>query len=604
MHKFISNQHKLSIDLTDVNITTNEDNNWFSDNFFVKYSYPFDITLTPELNATLGDLLSNNSVVDTYIDGDYYFYDKIERAVLVVEGIEGNTATLALKYGYDDFPNFSKKLQEIGLETYNVSNIYTYANTLVNKRYPEVAVNFPQIVTDKYSADDTIWKYFEGKLNNRRNNEFIINTVGNDDELINKNIIHPCVYLLHVIQKGFESAGYTVSGEFMDNNLAHKIMLFAEKDLFVKHSSEPIRIDITSEDTPNEVVIKKGRKRHYYLREVKIQRKGKYNLIGQLSLLGLFLSDGGICVIMVNSTIVKTYYTVLPKEDFYIDEILDLLNENDILSIHLTSYTAYDNSFVQFAQLQLLPIYYINNSGNRESFIVNSNTINIGQSCPDITFGQLITTVVNLFNLDLTVENNNITLDYKVNSIYNNEVHDFRNFEKTNPKIDFKTGVKYLIAYEENEDEKTLDRILIDINGSKIIKPIEKIEDIENTISIGAYPLQIDINTVKAINQGADKINLLLYAGLQGGENYAEPPSALQLSNIYEYYYKEWITNRIKARAYAPTFTCKIEDILKLKVKDRIFMYNNYHLLQSISRQQVSKDLFEIELQTETIKVD
>ncbi|EHO13806.1 hypothetical protein [Myroides odoratimimus] len=605
MHKFISNTNKIHIDLTDIDITTNEENNWFSENFFVKYSYPFDVSITPELNAAIGDIMNNNSSISTVIEGLYYFYDKIEQATLIIESKEDNVVTFALKYGYDEFPNFDKKLQELPFEEFEVDDIYKYANDSIHKRYPEQLVNFPQIVTDKYPSSEVQWRFFEGRLNNRVSGFFLKNTIDNNEQYINKNIIHPCVYLIHAIQKGFESSGFTLTGDFINNNLVRKILLYADKDLFIKPTHTPIAIDISNQDQPYDTVVKNGVKYGMWKKITKVDKPGKYNIIGSLHVKGDGSNKGvlGFYRIMHNSTVVFGGKYVKNDTNLYVDEMVYINNpatEEIITIMHSEILPEYD----QITKIQVIPQFIVNPDGTREPSIINSNKINIAQCLPDITFGQLVTTITNLFNLDLSVKGNVVTLNYKVKSIYDNVVHDFRKFEKVFPHINFKSDLKFLLEYEESDEDKKYDRIVIDSNGAHVIKPNEVLKPIDNTISISASPLIYDTNTVKvSSSSSADKLNLILYGGLINDNNYAEVPNPLFLPNIYEYYHREWIENRIQAKNYTPTFICQVEDILKVSVKDRLFMYNNYHLIQSISRQQISKDLFEIELSTETLKV-
>lgn len=604
MHLFISDIHNIKIDLSNVNITTNEENNWFSENFFVKYSYPFEISITPELNAALGDILSNNSSFKTIIEGQYYFYDKIEKATLIISGIEGNTATFELKYGYDEFPNFDKKLQDIKFETYTVDDIYYYANTIIHQKYPQTIVQFPQIVTEKYRKEDDLWKFFEGRLNNRKDGLFIKNTISEDDRMMNLNIIHPCVYLKHAIIKGFSEVGFMVEGDFLSNELINNILLFSPKDLYTKRElDQSLKIEIMSTDEPVWKSDFKGTHDAHWTKTISIPLKGKYNIIGQIEIEGVVLNGrpGGYGI-KHNSTYIKQQRIGGEKRFFFIDLEIIVNNNNETVTVDLTSVYTPGREEI-FANIQILPIYYINDDGSKESGIINSNVIDVARSLPDITFGQLVTTVSNLFNLDLSVKGNIVTLNYKVDSIYDNTVHDFRKFEQVYPVINFKSDQKFLLEYEENDEEKLYDKVYIDNKGAKIIKPKESISEIENTISINASPLLYDTNTVKAHSESTDSLNLIIYRGLINENNYADVPTPLLLPNIHEYYHRDWLEFRIQAKNYTPTFVCQIEDILKVSIKDRIFMYNNYHLIQNISRQQKSKDLFEIELSTETLKV-
>src|SRR5690606_9222912 len=111
MHKIITSD--FEIDLSNYEISMQEENSWFSDTFFTKYSYPFDLIITDEINLALGDILSHDTKSGKYyLECQYVFFDKIENALLIIERIVSDTASVSLKYGMDEFPNFDKNLNE------------------------------------------------------------------------------------------------------------------------------------------------------------------------------------------------------------------------------------------------------------------------------------------------------------------------------------------------------------------------------------------------------------------------------------------------------------------------------------------------------------
>lgn len=176
MHKITTSE--FEIDLSGYNISVQEENSWFSDTFFTKYSYPFEIIITDIINNALGDLLSFDSKSSKrYIECKYVFYNKIESALLIIENVVERSASVSLKYGMDEFPNFEKNLNELGLYNEDVLDIYLHAADQVIKTYPAVNYNFPQIHTDKYDPNNVEYNGFEKKLNNMKNGIFIKNTV-------------------------------------------------------------------------------------------------------------------------------------------------------------------------------------------------------------------------------------------------------------------------------------------------------------------------------------------------------------------------------------------------------------------------------------------
>ena len=51
----------FELDLSGFQLSDNEENNWFSDSFFTKYSFPFEIDLTNEIDEATGFISQLNS---------------------------------------------------------------------------------------------------------------------------------------------------------------------------------------------------------------------------------------------------------------------------------------------------------------------------------------------------------------------------------------------------------------------------------------------------------------------------------------------------------------------------------------------------------------
>lgn len=600
MHKIISK--KFEIDLSDIDITINEQNSWFSDRFFTKYSYPFSFVATADLNSKLGDVLSYNSLSETSIDCEYVYYNQIEKALLIIENVEGDVVTASLRYGFEDFPNFDKKLSELNLESFSVSNIYSHAEGIITKKYPQTNYNFPQVRTDKFNKEDVQFKFFQDKINNRIDGSFVENSVSSDDEMMNKNIMQPIPYLYYILKQGFASAGYEMLGDIATDSLLKKTLLFCDREYYEHIESEELSLILQTSDTPRWTTIFKGIKDSNWHKSIPITKKGKYNLIGSAMIEGVVLNGRPAGVsIWHNDNLIKEVVVGGEHKVITFDEEIYATNAVDTIRIQLTSVWADEE--IMLANIQFLPIYYVDAYGNKIASIINPNKVDLNRSVPDITFGELITTVSNLFNLDLYIEEKKVFLNYINRRFKEGKVHDFRKFEVSNPPFDYKSGIKYLLEYQEDLEDAVLDKMYIDSKGSKSIKAGESIV-VDNNIVVNALPLPFETDTVKSVNNGIDKVNLIIYDGLNSGHNTCKPPSELWLENVFKKYHHKWLENRILAKGFRISFHCYIEEILNLKIKDRIFMYNNFHVIESLSKNQISKDLFEIEIETETIKVD
>src|SRR5690554_5669346 len=224
MHKIITSD--FEIDLRGYDISLQEENSWFSDTFFTKYSYPFDLIITEKINLALGDILSYDTKSGKYyLECEYVFYDEIENAVLVIERIVRDVASVSLKYGMDEFPGFDWNLNELGLQKMAIPDIHSHATSCLVQTYPAVNYNFPQIHTDKYDPSTPEFNGFEKIINNRYSNGFLENTVDvveGEDVMFNRNIMQPMPYLMYVLKRGFELFGLELKGDIVTDPLLQK----------------------------------------------------------------------------------------------------------------------------------------------------------------------------------------------------------------------------------------------------------------------------------------------------------------------------------------------------------------------------------------------
>lgn len=228
MLKFIHSKNLIEgdagfeLDLSDRQVSTVEENNWFSDRFVSKYTFPIKIELTSELNRYFGDILDPNSKsVETYFEGDFYYNGKVFEAVLELEDKEGHEVSVNIRFGLDEIPNFDKKLRDLPLEEVDLSgtDIYTHAETKITQSFPDTNYNFVMVHSNNYfDISEEQWASFEGFINKRTGGAFVQNYYdGGSDTQHNLNAMIPQPYLMHVIKTAIEDAGYTFAGTFQDH---------------------------------------------------------------------------------------------------------------------------------------------------------------------------------------------------------------------------------------------------------------------------------------------------------------------------------------------------------------------------------------------------
>lgn len=602
MHKIIISN--VEVDLSDKKLTITEENSWFSDNFFTKYSYPFSTILTKDLNVLLGDLLSYDSATArSVVECKYVFHDKIESAVLNVEEINDSSASVSLQYGMDDFPNFDKNLKELNLFQTTVSNIYTHANQTVSKNYPQTNYNFPMIHTDKYDVTDPLYNGFEQIINKRTGNIFVQNVVQNN-EMLNKNIIQPMPYLMYVLKKGFEMSGRVVEGNILQDPLLNKMLIFSEKEYVSRIESSGFDMQIDGSDLAgNATWLEKFG--YEMSKTFTVTQPGYYNIIGEINIGCLLdiMQHGKVATFEIVINGVTKYVQWEMRRGHHptlVDLFFDLRpGQTATITINVAS-SFYENVFV--SDLQCLPVYYYDTNGNKLTNLFNSNTIDLNKAVPDITFGTFFNIIMNWFNYDVDeITEDKIVINKINHSFQNNEILDLSRFDNISVKRKKEHDNSFIIKYSE-DGEVDLGGMYLDKNTIESVTKDTK-RNPKNTIEINAYVLQNEtisgIRTAKSNKSSEDKLCVVVYDGLNFYENTCKEPSELQINNVVNSYHYDWMYNRVHTQSYIINFTTHIENIMKLNTKKRVYAYNNVHLCKSIQKTEVVPDVFEVEIETE-----
>lgn len=602
MHKIITSD--FEIDLSGYNISIQEENSWFSDTFFTKYSYPFDLLITDEINKSLGDMLSYDSRSGKYyIECQYVFYDQIHPALLIVEQIVRNVASVSLKYGMDEFPNFQKKLNELDLEKKDVQNIFTEAELTIYKTYPSTNYNFPQIHTEKFDPGTPEYNGFRKIINNRIDGNFLQNTVENEDGediMYNRNIIQPMPYLMYVLHKGFELSGLTLTGDIVSDNILNKILLFSEKDPFVKKDITPLELVLNISELN---MIGWTPASFYQLEKtITITQPGKYNIVGNFSVFSITRASSFI-ILKNNEVLYSKGFSILSGKETFVD--LDFIHHSGTCEIKVIARTSVSsNKNATIFDLQILPIYYINASGEKETNLLIENHIDLNRYVPNITFGELVTAVLNMFNYDVDqVTATNITINRIQQSMTQNAIKNLSEYENIDVVRKLNSDISFLFKYEE-EGEIDLGGFYIDkFETNYVNKEFNK--ETQNSIQIPVYPLQneliSDVYTAKSVQSSEDKICFVMYAGPINNNNYTTASTVLAIPNLIEEYHYNWLYNRVHSIQYNLTFIASANDIVQLNSKFRLFFLNNIHLIKNITKNQLSNEMFEVELETETL---
>lgn len=601
MHKII---HPLfEIDLNNTSITLLEENDWFSDTFKTKYSFPFTSEITDEMREAFADVLDDNSKeITTDYEVIYAFNNVREKAILSIVEIS-DSLSFQLKYGIEEFPNFNKKLSELGLEIKVTTDIYAHAKTVITQAWPAVNYNFPQIHTDKIDTSIPMWSYFLKILNNYKDGDFVINEVI-DDTPHNRNLMQPLPYFLHILTQGFAQKGYVLKGDVLEISELQKKLLFTETDYHKILDQVNIDTIILGSDR-----ISTSGNEAFFSKAIQLPQGGRYRITGTINLYGRWKESVFATLSYKNQIIwsVSKYEKRHHSGHLYyydLDVTFDTVNDGFDHYLHFTS-SQFRNDNNVIADFYVTSLFLYNEMGVAIPNVVNNNTVELGRVVPDLTFGEFVTVIKNWYNLDLTLKNDEIWMNHIESEINYDNAIDLSNFETKPTKIPNKGQsflLKFLPASDENNNHQEM---YFNAEGSSTTQFTPDDKTIE--IKIQAFPLpnvmRDGVQTAHAIESDKGKIYAVLYDGLDAaGLNLTKDPAPILIPSIAKKYYKKWLDFRLFAINYKWSFTAFIESLNKLTVKSKIWGFKRYHIINNITKQQIRKDEFEVEMDTYTLK--
>ncbi|MHA3788345.1 hypothetical protein ACX0HA_09065 [Flavobacterium hauense] len=606
MRKFIHSD--FQIDLSKLKMTDNAENPWFSGNYFAKYSYPFTLPLTDELDIAFGFLSNYNSAnKKTLFEGIYVHNNIMEKAVLEIEESEKELSA-SVRYGLEDFPNFVKKLAELPLIKVPVTDIYIHAAGIIAQSWPAVNYNFPQIHIDKIETEDSdTWAAFEKIINNYRAGAFLRNTVDTEEDITyNRNIIQPLPYLLYVLKTGFLDAGYELKGDILQDQDLKETLIYADVEYFLNETQESIQITVPSTDYDAIANVDDGRSMSYD-HIFDIAHPGKYRIVGSVFVRTKDTHYGRVEIYYRNTRIYN--WANVRFKDFVVlnvDVVFETLADFQDDYLRLTYFAGYNEEDIIF-DLSVNPIRLHDESGEAIPTIRNENKVDLIRAVPDMLFGDLVKFVLSAKLMDITTDivTKEVWVNYINKQIYDSEINDLSLKQVKYPKITFTKGASWLLQYQDvNSEEYKFTAVFQNADGFSTVDINKDEKTIE--IVLNALPLPLlfrnGVQSAHGFDNDKNKPYLVTYKGLQGGVNLSVSSDRWLIPNLYQESYAQWLTSRINAESFTWTFLAYYEEIMNLTAKSRVHAYGKIHQVKTLQKTEVSPDLFEVEIVTELLQ--
>jgi hypothetical protein len=603
MRKLIHSNFELDLSLFKISDT--EENNWFSDSFFTKYTFPFNIDLSDDLDIALGFISLYNTSPETYYDVMYVHNDKIETAVFEIESHQDKLSCV-VRYGLEQLPSFDKKLSELSLDKFDLSQgttIYDFAETIISKTWPEVNYNFPQIHVDKYDVTEEGWSAFKGIINNRQSDAFLINTVDTQSGVAsNRNVMQPLPYLIHILQRGMIDAGYTLAGDILTDESLKKACVFAYTDYFYKNQLIEYTAWVSFENYLTYQAFDTRYSRRDYGITLGIQGIGSYTILGNFIIKSL-PNEKTHCYIKLNGAIIFQFERPINGYVYdpwlYINIQFDTITPNNTLEFYVLTLEDSQNG-------RRDPIYAnVAETTPTGVTIVNENKIDLTKAVPDISFQDFIKVIKNWFNYDLTIVDKLAVMNPVESQINYENREDFVFSEIKNPLRKFTKGISFLLKFKNIEN---IDHTFLPVfqNKSEIRNTGYTTDEKTIPIEINGLPLPLltrkEVETAYALDSDNSKVFLVKYDGKRIETNYSHSAKEYELPLVHLKFWEKWFNFRINSDNFIWNFSAFGEELLNLEAKKKIFAYNKTHIIKTINRTEVKPDYFEVDIETESLE--
>lgn len=604
---------KSIISLTGLETNFTEENPRFKDTIWTKFTLPFKYYYKRDFLSENGHYSSFNNInLKQQHEGYHIFEGKIRKGVLEFVEIRKKWASIQIYSGFEELPNFDKKLRELPVEYRPVNDIYAHANEIVQKKYPETNYNFPKMYTKQYDTDQDEWKYFGSFINDRiitqgtNVKEFTKNEIqenANGWDVVNRNIIQPVPYLLHVLKAGFQDAGFVLQGDILEDPLLKQRGIFSPEQYYTTGEQKYHKTYVFSAEFFNNEVIA-GNIFGHWKKKFKIDAPGKYRLIGSCYTNGdsncsLVIKRNGVTIFILGSGSTSQFINFDHVVEISVDEA-EAIPEYSFEYFGRVYPDRFDAEGVKIgiAEIKINPMRQNTTSGDPIPFVFNFDRVDLKRALPDMTFGDLVNTIKNWRNYDLIFENN---IAYMNRIIIDKvkEPEDFRHYEVDDP-IRSRNEKRYFNIKFPKADDLSIEDVFFDENGYQLNKTV--IPKGTTEIAINGFCLPVEtfraVTTVRTFDENS--LMLVYYDGLDNnGDNHAKNPAGLH-GNDFANSVKDWFLNRLTNFTYKWTFIISKSKIRKYNIRSEIFAYNKKHWIKSWVKNSLSKKYYSVEIETET----
>lgn len=628
----------FKLDLTYLNVTFTEINQWFKDDFSTETSIPFDLYLDAELSKNSGfqshyNANKNQTIFSGYLDKD----GELKAAVLQFLSIKGNFINALINAGTDNFPSFDKRLSELQLESKPVVDIFADAVSLLSKAYPETNYNFPMVHTDKYDPTSTEWHGFEKTINKYVAGAFLPNTLDLETNIDSiRNIMQPLPYLMHIVNTGIVDAGFTLAGDILEDRDLNQAMPFRDGEYYLQTAKE--ETPLVYKNNEYDALAFQNNSFQYvrFEKEFTVNKKGDYLLFGTIySLVYSARKDPAwshdryrcssleISIVKISGGVTTPLASFLQyRQGAGTQNLRVEIKENtfdvpvsfevgDIIRIikiePKRDYTpSVTPDYPEAISLKLIPVRYRYADGSPIVSTLNLNEINLQKVVPDMTFRDLIMIIKNWKNYEFIPVGKVIYMNRIKLKLNRDAAVNLSEFDIEEPERLFHEDRQFELAFTDGKSNETYkyDSVLVSKDSVLVNNYLAK--ETVNTIKIDALPLPViarnGVTTAFSFSDETSKLRVVFMKPMpEGGTPEAYWNENVLIPAVYEFDYKDWLNFRINSLGWNWDFVISVEKFREISIQSLVYAYANYHIFSEIEKERINSMFWRLTAKSESL---
>jgi len=576
----------FKINFSQLKIKFSEENSFFEEDLIKQQSFPFKIPRKRAFIPFFKFIDSHNSVdSNKYIEGVLLRNDKYYKAELLVIRI-AKEIEVVIYYSFIKFSIFDRKLNSLDWQTINFSgsNIFQFAEQKISEDYPQTPINFVT-VNDEDKYKDYDFGTYSGFINHNENGEFLEGYNLGITTIYKMNEMRPFIYIKEIITFIFNQIGYTVQGDFINNESIKKALQYHNNSIFYTNNdfnrTEDFTVTLSESDipgyNPSNLVYNE------YINSMVIYNYGTYNVLidiegefpafveGQFELRCFYNNEIINSSFISVSTQSNTDSTQFSKQlNFSFDVPKEFEEQNLEIRVICTN-EVYESLTGEFNITGTLrPLY--------------KEYISLKELLPDITVGDYIKALKETFVLT--------TIYNQTSQIV--EINFFDSF------INQQTAIN-LSKYSIYSVPRKLNKLLgykIPFNDGEVLNlnrdgEFTIIENGFKDKEIPLQPLPVYYNDAQPNVKHQEGLSIVFFKSNSNALPLVnDTESSYTRIGFVHQFLRNWLYQKLNSEEYNLTLNLPIYIASKINSNSKVFFYNNFFLIHSLKRENINS-LFE-----------